>query len=254
MSTALITNPNGGYRFLAGIDPYSSGAVAESGWEIVHVTLAELMPWREGLIAVRHYLETIGRTRHALCGVELRCPEPFSMDGFIEFNVGYRELLDEWNMMVDGKNPVARTNVSPVTAPPAESMLFGFSYTEPSDTQHSTFVVAGGGEMRGQLDATKIVRVGETSEDAMLEKARCVLDIMNKRWSRLGSSDLLTAINVYTAHPLHALLKEVVIPGLPPAGRIGVRWHYTRPPIHDIEFEMDMRGVLRDLVIDLKAH
>lgn len=251
MHRDLTANSEAGYRFLAGIEPYSSGVIAEPGWEIVHATLARPLPWYAGMVAARRYLEAMGRDPHSLCGVELRCPEPFSMEGFIAFNAEYRALLEGWEMMVKGQNPVARTNVSPVEDPPGESLLYGFSYTEPSDIKRPTFVVAGGGELRGQLDASEIVRVGETSEDAMREKARCVLEIMCERLAALGNNDLLSTINVYTAHPLRKLLSEVVIAGLPAAARLGVHWHYSRPPVQAIEFEMDLRGVTRDIVVDL---
>ncbi|MBP85461.1 MAG: hypothetical protein CMJ64_01900 [Planctomycetaceae bacterium] len=251
MSAPLTKTPNAGYRFLRGIEPYSSGVTAEPGWEIVHVTLARPLPWYEGMVAARRFVEQKDRERHSLCGFELRCAEPFSMEGFIAFNREYRALLEEWEMLVEDQNPVARTNVSPVESPSSGSMLYGFSYTEPSDLMRPTFVVAGGGELRGPLDSKQIVRVGETSEEAMLEKARCVVEIMCERLAALGNNDLLTTINVYTAHPLRKLLAEVVIPGIPAAARLGVRWFYSRPPVKDIEFEMDMRGVARDLVVEL---
>lgn len=250
MGSDLIRQPRGGYRFLGGIEPYSSGVVAEPGYEIVHVTLAKPLPWREGIAAARRFVEGQGRDRFSLCGFELRCPEPFSMRGFIDFNRGYRALLEEWEMIVDGANPVARTNVAPVEDPPSESMLFAFSFTEPSAITRPTFVVAGGGELRGQLDAKQIVRVGETSEEALLEKTRCVVEIMCDRLVQLGNNELLSTIDVYTAHPLQRLLSEVVLPAIPAAKRLGVNWFYTRPPVIDIEFEMDMRGVAHELVVD----
>ncbi len=250
MDTSLTRNPRGGYRFLPGIEPYSSGVIAEPGWEIVHATLAHPLAWYDGLVAIRRYLEQMGRERHALCGVELRCPEPFSMDGFVAFNRRYRSLLEDWDMLVEGANPIARTNVSPVVNAPHESVVYGFSYTQPSNIKRPTFVVAGGGELRGSLDAKNIVRAGETSEDAVLEKARCVVEIMCQRLASLGNNELLSQINVYTEHNLSRPLAEAIIPALPAAARLGVRWYYARPPVRDIEFEMDMRGVVRDVVID----
>ena len=252
MNTSLTANPRGGYRFLPGIEPYSSGVVAERGWEIVHVTLAHPLVWRDGLISIRRHLEQMGRDRHALCGVELRCPEPFSMDGFIAFNRQYRSLLEDWDMLVNDANPIARTNVAPVKDPPSESVVYGFSYTDPSDIERATFVVAGGGELRGSLDAKNIVRVGETSEEAILEKAHGVIEIMRERLANLGNNDLLSQINVYTAHNLKSALGEEIIPGLPAVARLGVRWYYSHPPVRDIEFEMDMRGVVRDSIVDLR--
>lgn len=250
----ITLNPRGGYRFLPGIEPYSSGVIAEPGFEIIHVTLMRPLPWHEGFKGVRRYLESIDLTRHALCGVELRCPEPHTMDGFIDFNRDYHALLDEWDIPVDGENPVARTNVAPVKSPPAETMLFGFSYAKPSETDATTFVIAGGGELpTRQLDEQNIVRLGEVTLEAMLEKARCVVDIMRTRLKGLGAvNEQLTNIDVYTAHDLRASLAEILIPGVPAAASVGIRWFYTRPPIVNIEFEMDMRGIRQELVLDLK--
>ena len=251
MNSNLIANPKGGYRFLPGIEPYSSGVIAEPGWEIVHVTLAQHLPWKDGLSSIRRYLEEGGRDHHALCGVELRCPEPFSMDGFIAFNRQYRSLLEDWGMLVDGVNPIARTNVAPVEDAFRESIVYGFSYTTPSDAERPTFVVAGGGELRGALDAKNIVRIGETSEEAIMEKAQCVVEIMCERLSKLGSSEFVTHIDVYSAHNLTRQLVQEIIRGIPSAASVGLHWFYTRPPILDIEFEMDVRGVVREIVIDL---
>jgi hypothetical protein len=253
MDPRVTLNPNGGYRFLPGIEPYSSGAIAEPGHEIVHATLIRPLPWHEGLSAARRYLESIGRERHSLCGVELRCPEPHTMGGFIEFNRDYRTLLEEWDILVDGENPVARTNVAPVESPPSETVLFAFSYSQPSESTVTTFVVAGGGELpTRKLDEQRIVRLGEITPDAMLEKARCVVDIMRTRLEGLGAAnEQLTTIDVYTAHDLREPLAAVLIPGLPAAASLGVRWFYSRPPIRNIEFEMDMRGVQQELNLDL---
>lgn len=254
MDPRVTLNPKGGYSFLPGIEPYSSGVIAEPGFEIVHVTLTAPVPWHEGLQWARRYLEWIDLTQHALCGVELRCPKPHTMDGFIDFNRDYRALLNEWDIPVDGENPVARTNVAPVESPPGETMLFGFSYARPSNTDASTFVIAGGGELpTRKLDEQRIVRLGEVTPEAMLEKTQCVVDIMRTRLEGLGATEeQLTMIDVYTAHKLRASLAEVLIPGLPTAAGIGIRWFYTRPPIVNIEFEMDMRGVRQELVLDLK--
>ncbi|MGD9853451.1 MAG: RidA family protein [Planctomycetaceae bacterium] len=254
MGTRLKANPNGGFHFLPGIDPYSSGVIADSGWEIVHATLARPLVWNRGLDAARRYLEGIGRTRHSLCGVELRCPEPFSFDGFGDFNRQYHAVLDEWDLLVDGANPVARTNVAPVTGAPSESVLYGFSYTVPNDTRRSSFVVAGGGELLdGGLQKNQIVRVGETSDEALLEKSVRVVEIMRHRLSGLGvDQSLLSAVDIYTAHPIHRLMAEVVVPEFPAAAQLGVHWYHARPPVREIEFEMDLRGVSREVVLDLR--
>lgn len=253
VKNALQTNEQGGYQFLPGIAPYSCGVVALPGFEIVHATLQTPQPWRAALNATRRYLEASGLTCRNLCAVELRCPQPYPMEGFIGFNKEYKQILDDWNMMVDGLNPVARTNVSPVVNPPSEPLLFAFSYARQSQISRPTFVVAGGGELPdGELAERRIVRVGETSPDALIDKAQCVAEIMNSRLRELGgSSELLTMIDVYTAHSLLPLLEGVLESRIPAITRLGVHWFHSRPPIVDIEFEMDMRGVVREDVVDL---
>ncbi len=243
--------PNGGYRFLPGISAFSSGVVATPGWEIVHATLGAPVPWRDGFARVERHLREQGRPRTALCGVELRSPAPFSFDGFDGFNAGYRALLADWGILVGEDNPIPRTNVAPVLAAPAAPALYAFSYTIPGTTPTPTFVVAGAGEMRDRArGAEGIVRHGETSPDAMREKARFVMGVMQERMRALGADwSRATAIDVYTAHPIHGFLTDVLLGSAGPAAIHGVRWFPSRPPILGLEFEVDLRGVARELVL-----
>ena len=255
MGSSLISNTRGGYQFLLGIAPYSSGVIAMPGHQIVHATLENTLPWHTGLPAAREYLEKSGLSRFNLCGVELRCPAPHAMSGFIEFNRDYRTLLEKWDMLVDRENPLARTNVSPVVSPPEETVLHGFSYSAPSEFKGTTFVVAGGGELpHRDLDDKHIVRFGETSENALGEKARCVVEIMKTRLHQLGANEhMLSTIDVYTSHPIHRIVNDVIVPEITAAARTGVHWYYTRPPVQNIEFEMDMRGVQTEVAVDLQS-
>src|ERR1041385_3665871 len=145
----LIPNPSGNYHFLPGIEAYSSGVVADAGYEIVHGTLDRLRPYREGFARIEEHLRAAGRDLHALCAVELRSPAPFSRAGFVAFNAGYRELLQQLGLLGGEHNPIARTNVAPAWLPPSEPALFGFSYTVPAGpSPRKSFVVAGAGELR----------------------------------------------------------------------------------------------------------
>ena len=40
-----------------------------------------------------------------------------------------------------------------------------------------------------------------------------------------------------------------IVPRLGAAGQLGIAWHYARPPIVSIEYEMDLRGCRREIVI-----
>src|SRR5437868_10345669 len=128
----LLPNPRGGYSFLKGLSPYSGGVVAARGFTIEHVRLSRLLPWKSGFERIDAHLRAAGRSRQALCAVALRSPKPFSFAGFNDFNAGYAKLLQSWDILVDGINPVARTNVAPAVDPPAEPSLYSFAFTLPA--------------------------------------------------------------------------------------------------------------------------
>ena len=248
----LIANPKGHFRFLKGIAPYSSGAVADAGYEVVQATFLDAPPWREGFERIDAHLKAVGRDRHALCGVALRCSKPYPMDGFVAFNRAYCTLLEEWGILVDGENPVARTNVAPVNDPPGDPVVYGFFYTVSTEgSGGETFVVAGAGELHSrELDSGGIIRRGETSAEAMKEKAAYVVSVMGKRLAGLGGTwEQVTAVDVYTAHPFEGQVEKVVLDGVGKATRLGGRRFYTRPPVEEIEFEMDLRGVRREIYL-----
>ena len=241
----------GNYRFLPGIAPFSSGVAAAGGFQVVHATLRAPIPWRDGFALIDRHLRAEGRPRAALCAIELRSPAPFTFDGFDAFNAGYQALLKEWNLLVAGANPIARTNVAPVAGAPPEPSLYGFGYTVPGATQRPTFIVAGAGEMRERgVGVEGIVRHGETSAAAMREKAAHVMRIRQARLQGLGGawSDV-TTIDIYTVQPIEPFLADTVLAPAGAAAIHGVRWFPSRPPVIGLEYEMDLRGVARELVV-----
>ena len=247
----LLSNSRGGFSFLRGGSAYSAGVVAGPGFTIEHVRLARAIPLTAGFQLVEGHLRAAGRPLWALCAVALRSPEPFSFAGFKEFNAGYVGVLKSWDILVDGVNPVARTNVAPEIGPPPKPSLYSFAYTVPAENAQPAFVVSGAGEMpEGSAGANDIVRRGETTPDAMGAKVRCVLGLVEGRMRGLGASwDRVTATNIYTVHDVNALLAREVLPYIGAAGQHGVTWHCARPPIVEIEYEMDLFGGTRETVI-----
>jgi hypothetical protein len=243
--------PAGQYRFLPGIAPFSSGVAAAAGHQVVHATLRAPIPWRDGFTLIDRHLRAEGRPRAALCAIELRSPAPFTFDGFDPFNAGYQALLKEWSLLVDGANPIARTNVAPLLGPPPEPALYGFGYTMPGATARPTFIVAGAGEVRERgVGVEGIVRHGETSAAAMREKAGHVMRIMQARLQGLGVGwPDVTAIDIYTAQPIESFLADTVLAPAGAAAVHGVRWFPSRPPVIGLEYEMDVRGVAREVVV-----
>ena len=247
----VIANPKGNYSFVKGISPYSAGVVAAHGFAIEHARLLPAPPLRPGFAAVDRHLKSLGRPSQALCGMELRSPRPFTFQGFADFNAGYVDLLKNRDILHDGLNPVARTNVAPEVNPPHEPLLYGFSYTVPSEQSGITFVVAGGGELpEGSLDPHDVVRRGEKSASALREKALFVLGLMEGRLRELGADwGDVTTTDIYTVHDIHPLIEREILPKLGAAARGGLTWHFSRPPIVSIEYEMDLRGCRREIVI-----
>lgn len=242
----LLDNSHGNYRFLTGIAPYSAGVIAAPGYEIVRAVLPRPLAWRDGFDLIDRHLAARERPRHAICAVELRSPAPFSFDGFAAFNGDYQSQLAEWGLLLEGRNPIARTNVAPAVNPPAHPSLYAFSYTVPTTHSLPTFIVAGAGDLRDQADLSPaaIVRPGETSIPAMREKAAVVLNVMQARLYGLGMGWAdVSGVGVYTVQPLNPLLESLLLPSLHEATNRGIDWHYSRPPIDGLEFEMDLRGV-----------
>ena len=245
----LIDHPTGDYRFLPGIAPYSCGVVSKPGFEIIHVTLQQPPPYRRGLERVAEFLDAANRRRTALCGISLRSPRPYTFQGFADFNAEYAAILKDWDLFVDGVNPIARTNVAPVINPPSEPVLYGFSFVGPCAANYPcTFVVAGAGELpEGILSREAIVSLGDTSTAGLVHKAQFVMDLMETRLRGLGVDwSMVNTVNAYTEHSLTPLL-PTMLERIGAAGIHGANWHYARPPIDEIEYEMDIRGTRTEL-------
>jgi hypothetical protein len=115
-----------------------------------------------------------------------------------------------------------------------------------------TFIVAGAGELpEGYLDRDSIVALNDTSPAGLGAKARFVMGLMEGRLRGLGVDwPAVTVADVYTAHPLAPLLPEIVLGRMGAAAVHGVHWHFTRPPLEEIEYEMDVRGTRLELRLD----
>jgi hypothetical protein len=243
MTTA--TFEPGGYRYIPGAFQYSGGVAALPGFAIVRVTFRAHLPLAQGFARVEQMLAAVGRPTTAFCACELRSPAPFTETGFVEFNRHYVQTLQRWGIYDGGPvNPVARSNVCPEIAPPGEPGFFAFSYTLQSAASAPSFVVAGSGEApegKGQY-GKHVVRPGDTSADGMREKARSVLGEMERRMDLLGVAwKETTATQLYTVYDIHAHFgEEIVRRG---AARSGLTWHFARPPVVGLDYEVDCRSV-----------
>jgi hypothetical protein len=240
---------DGGYRFIQAVFQYSGGVAAEPGFEIVRARLARPQPLAEGFAAVETHLRAAGRPPAAFC--LMRSPAPFTEQGFYEFNRLYVGTLERWGIYRDGVNPVARTNVCPAFEPPAVPSLYAFCYTVPASAQaRGSFIVAGGGESaEGKANYRDyIVRRGDTTLEGLREKVRYVMAEMERRLAALGFGwQDAVSTQTYTVRDLGPLVESEIVRRGAAAG--GLTWHFTRPPIVELEYEMDVRGAAREIVI-----
>jgi len=239
-----------GYRFIPAVMQYSAGVAALPGFRLERVRFADPVPLAAGWRRVAAYLAAIGRPLTAFAACELRSPAPFTEAGFASFNRGYATVLGEWGVLNDGRNPVARSNVCPREAPPAEPSFHAFAYTVPEAGALPSFVVAGSGEsVEGKATYREsTVAYGDTSPDGMLAKGRYVLGEMERRMGLLGFGWAdTTGVQAYTVHPFPPpLSEEIVTRG---AARHGLTWQDCRPPVEGLEYEMDCRGVAFERVL-----
>jgi hypothetical protein len=208
------------------------------------------VPVARGFEHVAHYISVARRPLTAFCACELRSPAQFTEEGFRAFNESYVTTLREWGLFDGRVNPVARSNVCPEIDAPPEPSFHAFAFTAAASQSAPSFVIAGSGEAPEGREsyAAHIVRRGETSPEAMREKARFVLAEMERRLGRLGFawSDT-TATQAYTVRDLYPFLAdEIVQRG---AARAGLTWHFCRPPVRELEFEMDCCGIATEQVI-----
>jgi hypothetical protein len=207
-------------------------------------------PLAEGFAAAAAYIQAAGQPLTAFCACELRSPSAFTDAGFRAFNEHYVKTLAAWGIYDGTTNPVARSNVCPDIDPPAEPSFYAFCFMRPKADAAPSFVIAGSGEARegpGSY-AERTVRYRDLSPDGMKDKVRFTVGQMEGRMAAFGFGwKDATAVQAYTVHDFHAVMAdELVRRG---AARSGLIWHFARPPVIDLEFEMDCRRVLRETVI-----
>lgn len=249
----LTPNSRGNYHFLRGGAAYSNAVVADPGYGIVNVTFLNPLPVADGFDFMADYLKQQGRPAQAACAIQLRSPRPLTFEAFGAFNGEvYRPALEKHDLLVDGVSPMTRTNVAVEIDPPAQAVLYAFGYTalDPASSGARDFVLAGVGDLLDDPNTRTIVRAGETSDDAMREKAAYVVDALRKRMASLDlNPNDCTAFNIYTAWNVHPYLRAALLEPMGRAQMGGVRWYFTRPPIAGLEFEADVRRARREVYL-----
>jgi hypothetical protein len=182
----------------------------------------------------------------ALCSAELRIPEPLASNAFGAFNETYLKVLDELGLLIQGRSPLARTNVAPLVDAPSQPSLYAFGYVRPAPTGATlpSFVLAGQGDLANGL----VVLPGDVSPGGLKTKTEAVLSGLGGALHKAGLSwsDARQA-QLYTGHVLSADLVAEVLRGIGPAAAHGLTWHLSRPPVAGLEIEIDIRNVAAEI-------
>ncbi len=201
----------------------------------------------------REIIKAAGRPLTAFGACELRSPAPFTEAGFKAFNEIYIKTLIEWGIMKDGVNPVARSNVCPKIDPPSEPGFHAFSFTTVAPNAPASFVVAGSGEsVEGKANyRDHTVRLGDTSPDGNAGKGKVGArrdGAAHERVLRRLEPDHRRAALYRAATCIPFLESELGRRGV---FRNGLTWHFNRPPVVDLEYEMDCRRVHIERVVEV---
>jgi hypothetical protein len=232
----LAHSPSGNYRFLAAEGrPFSSGIVADEGYDLVHARFERPVPLETGLAGAVRHVVAAGRTAQAIAGLELRIPGPLSGDGFEEFNRAYVSSLKGLGLVVDGLMPAARTNVAPAVSGVSEPSVYAVTYTIPMLRTRPGFLLSG---------------VPETEGNNPAEMLASIMKVLSARLDELGARwDDATAIQLYGLDDFQDALIKNVLPQTGRAAIHGIQWFPSRPPIESLKFEIDLRAVGTELVL-----
>ena len=225
----------GNYRFIVAAGrPFSSGILADPGFDLVHAVFSRPLPLGPGLDAARRQVEAAGRPATALAAFELRIPEPLSLDSFESFNAPYVERMSALGLKIGGECVTARTNVAPTTSGIREPSLYAFTYTVPRGLRDGpAFRLSGATET--------------TNEGSPGDRMRSILEELGRRMVDLGVTwNDATGINVYGAvgSPMDDVISE-----FGEAALHGLTWFPSLPPIRDLKFEVDVRAVGTEIVL-----
>ena len=232
------------YRFIPGPFQYSAGVAAKPGFALQRVRFTNPVPLSEGFRRIEAFMTAAGVPFTAFAACELRSPAPFTDAGFTAFNREYVGTLERWGIFRNEENPVARSNVCPELHKPNSPSFHAFTVAVPAPDAPASFVIAGSGESQegpGEY-RDRTVRYDDTSVDGMHDKIAHVMTVMERRMAAVGATWAdTTATQIYTVFDIHPHLAQgIVARG---GARSGVDWHFCRPPVIGLDYEMDCRGI-----------
>ena len=243
---ATVEFSAGGYSFIPGVFQYSAGVGALAGYTDparafprAPAAARRVGPYRAFHTGSGPAADRVLRVRTAVAGAVHRGRV------FAPSTDLCREL-QKWGVLTARSIRSRAAMCAPSSTRPPSPRFHAFCFTSPARDAAPSFVIAGSGEARkGDGEATRPHRPPRrTSADGMREKAASCSARWSGGWPRSAcpgptpprrrSIPCTTSIRFSPTSSCGAA---------PPSG---LTWHYARPPVRDLEYEMDCRrGELR---------
>ena len=229
--------------------PFSAGVAADSGFALHRARFDRSLPMAKGFARIKAHLEKLGRPITALAACELRSPAPMTPSEFAAFNAEYLKTLHAWGCKQGDINPLARSNIAPITEVPKDATFFAFTYTVQETGAKGDFLISGKPEFRDGVTGPERTFGGrDTSLRGIGAKAEFVMDAMRERVNALSCDwKGVTAAQIYSVHDLRPVLEGSFAKAS--ISQIGVSCFPGWPPVTDADIEFDGRRVRTELVI-----
>ena len=243
-----IPNSGGNFHFTRGSAFYASAVIADPGFEIVRAVFENPLPLNAGFNAIQRELKNQGRPVKALCGIELRAPAPYpNRASFTEFNSTYVDRLRRLGLLVDERVPLTRANLAVTDASVNQQCVYAFLYTIPSTETRPTFATSAVANLKFAPDGT----VDEpNSREGLKEKVSLIARTVDEKIQEIGANwALATQVRIYTVQPISDFFVQIILPLAGLGARHGLNWYYVLPPVQGMTVEIDVRGLLKEVVL-----
>jgi hypothetical protein len=243
----LIDNKAGAFKIAPGGSVYCAGVVPYKGFEVVRVLLRPWIPLDRAYAFIEKYLKSLERPVQAFCGIELRVPAPLTFDQWSSFNVPYLKQLREWGLIFGDQSAVCRSNIALALKAPDTTSVCAFSYTVPTSEGVPTFFLSG----TADIDSSgKIIAEGDTSAEAMHNRARFTIDTVGATLGKLKVSwEDTTQIALFHVADIPNLFGPTLLGKVGGAVRRGVLVYHARPPLVGAEVELEARAVRQEFIV-----
>ena len=243
----LIDNSAGNYTILPSGAAYCGGIAPDPGFEVVRAELQHWVTLEEAYAFIESHLKALGRPVQAFCGIELRVPEPLTVQNWSSFNVPYLAKLREWGLVYGDYSGICRSNIALDLFPPAKTSMCAFSYVVPATSKAATFLLSGQADIGPD---NQIIAGRDIGPQAMQKRARFTIDTVGNTLKSLGFSWAdTTRIALFHAHHIPDLWGPTLLGAIGEPIRRGVLTYRARPPIAGGEVELEARAIRREIVL-----